>query len=76
MSEYDENVTEAPKKKGPKPNPFLRLAKAQAKAAKARAAYAKVAKVAEALEAAEAEEQEALAALQEAVEEAGVSVTA
>lgn len=78
--------TPAPKRKGPKPNPFTRLKKAQVAAEKARRKAARATNARAELEAllaaeeealaavanAEAEEQAALAALQEAVAAVGV----
>lgn len=60
-------------RRGPKPNPFVRLAKARARAEKAREAYAKVSRLADAKEAAEAEERAALEALQAELEAVGVN---
>jgi hypothetical protein len=64
-------ATEERQKPGRKPNPFIRLEKARARAEKARAAVEKVQKLVEAKEEAEAEEQAALQALQEAVAASG-----
>lgn len=70
MSEEITEEATTGKRKGPKPNPFARYARARAKADKARRAYEKVQNVAEALAEAEAEEQAALAALEAEYENA------
>lgn len=64
----DETTTaEAPKKKGPKPNPFAAYERARNKADAARRSYEKVQRLAERLHDAEREEQEAYEALQQAL---------
>lgn len=69
----DETIT---KPRGRRPDPFVRVERARAKAERARKAYAKVQAIAEALTEAEAEEQAALQALAEACAAAGVSTDA
>lgn len=73
--ENTEAVETTGARKGPKPNPFVRLAKARARAEKAREAYAKVERLAQAKDAAEAEEKAALEALQAELESVGVNST-
>ncbi|GGR51330.1 hypothetical protein [Streptomyces roseolus] len=74
--ETPETETETSKRKGPKPNPVSRVARAKANLLKARANAAKVERVAEALTAAEAEYKEAVEALQASLDDLDLDTVA